>query len=509
MDASVDRLGGHGLGDIGKGNTLTVWGRRYFPEYFNVEQGRHHKWLAEKLSYASRKRGQKFVCIAPRDSAKTVFCSFLAPLYGICMERETYIVLIADTYSQAVKYLKAIKHELETNERLVKDFPWACGKGKEWADDGILTSNGIRVEPLGLGQKIRGRRERINRPSMIVVDDAQDDAIAYSSVQRDHDWEWFTKGVLNAGAPKSNVVVVGTMIHKDCIVGGCLHKLGWPGRIWKSIITWPTNMTYWEKWEDMRADPRAGKKEARNYYLAHQKIMKNGARVLWKQRENLYQLMETRFDSGHAAFEQEKQNNPIDPSKIEWPPHLFEDCWFDEWPANLQFRTMALDPSKGKQDKQSDWQAIVLLGYSDGKYYVEASMKRESITEMVARFAETLKWFKPDVAGIEVNQFQELVARDIKVYCEQNNIPILPLKPISNFTINKNVRIRRISPLIEHRWFKFKAQSSGTRELLAQLQSFPTGDHDDGPDALEMAQRLLNTLFADNNPRTFVKGGFF
>ena len=34
----------------------------------------------------------------------------------------------------------------------------------------------------------------------------------------------------------------------------------------------------------------------------------------------------------------------------------------------------------------------------------------------------------------------------------------------------------------------------GTREMVDQLQAFPDGDHDDGPDALEMALRLLCEL---------------
>lgn len=41
---------------------------------------------------------------------------------------------------------------------------------------------------------------------------------------------------------------------------------------------------------------------------------------------------------------------------------------------------------------------------------------------------------------------------------------------------------------------RFKGDSAGARLLVEQLRDFPNGDHDDGPDALEMAARLTAEL---------------
>jgi predicted phage terminase large subunit-like protein len=62
--------------------------------------------------------------------------------------------------------------------------------------------------------------------------------------------------------------------------------------------------------------------------------------------------------------------------------------------------------------------------------------------------------------------------------------------------VNKEVRIRRLGPYLAARRMRFKAGTSGTRLLVEQLREFPAGDHDDGPDALEMAIRLAGELFA-------------
>jgi hypothetical protein len=41
---------------------------------------------------------------------------------------------------------------------------------------------------------------------------------------------------------------------------------------------------------------------------------------------------------------------------------------------------------------------------------------------------------------------------------------------------------------------RFRRNSPGTALLVEQLQTFPIADHDDGPDALEMALRLAGEL---------------
>jgi len=60
--------------------------------------------------------------------------------------------------------------------------------------------------------------------------------------------------------------------------------------------------------------------------------------------------------------------------------------------------------------------------------------------------------------------------------------------------VAKPLRIRRLGPALARRRISFNAGSWGARELVNQLRDFPIGDHDDGPDALEMAFRLLGEL---------------
>lgn len=193
---------------------------------------------------------------------------------------------------------------------------------------------------------------------------------------------------------------------------------------------------------------------------------------------------------GHAAFEAEKQGNPINPEACEWPSEYFDypGFWFDDWPNNLDIKGLGLDPSKGKDAKLGDYSAYVRVGLSpDMILYVEADLKRRPTPVIVEDGVEHVRIFQPDVFMIETNQFQELLVAEF-ARCAAANKMHLPIMPIEN-TMKKEVRIRRLGTYLAQHRFRFKARSPGTLLLVQQAKDFPVGDHDDGIDSLEMAIR--------------------
>jgi predicted phage terminase large subunit-like protein len=224
--------------------------------------------------------------------------------------------------------------------------------------------------------------------------------------------------------------------------------------------------------------------------------MDAGARVLWPEREPLYELMRHRVSVGVPAFESEKQSNPVDPTLCEWPDEYFThgSFWFSHWPEALAIKTLALDPSKGKDAKHGDYRAFVKLGRdSNGVLYVEADLAHRPTDVITEVAVEHVKAFGPSGFAIEVNQFQELFVADIQRVAQREGVAV-PVYGVNNQT-NKQVRIRRLGPYLSQRLFRFKAKSPRTALLVQQLRDFPNGDHDDGPDALEMGLRLMIELF--------------
>lgn len=217
----------------------------------------------------------------------------------------------------------------------------------------------------------------------------------------------------------------------------------------------------------------------------------------------LVELMTLKATMGEAAFNSEYQSSPIDPSMVEWPESYFSypGFFFDLWPQTLDLKTLALDPSKGRDAKHGDYSAFVKLGRDPaGVLYVEADLRRIPSDIIVQLAVEHVRQFQPDGFAIETNQFQELFVALFLSAVDANNPQALapglhlPLYEIDN-RVNKEVRIRRIGPYLAQRLLRFKTNSPGTKLLIDQLRDFPHGSFDDACDSLEMGIRLAVQLW--------------
>jgi predicted phage terminase large subunit-like protein len=367
-----------------------------------------------------------------------------------------------------------------------------------WRENTVRLANGVTIEAFGTGQRIRGRRRRADRPTLIVCDDIQDDRHIESSLARDHSRRWFHGMLMKAGTKRTNVVNLATALHREALAMELHATPGWTSRIFQAIERWPDHMDLWDRWERIYAeiDRADARQAALDFYAAHQAEMNAGAMLLWPEEEDLYTLMCMRVEGGRTAFEREKQNVPINPELCEWPESYFGDwLWFDRWPDVVQLKVLALDPSKGTESGRGDYSAFAMLAVDRlGVLYVDADLVRRPTPQIVSDGVDLCRRFRPEIFGIEANQFQELLGGEFAAeLARQKLIGIVPWA-VEN-RVNKETRIRRLGPYLSNRRIKFKSGSPGTRLLVEQLKEFPLADHDDGPDALEMAIRLAAEWF--------------
>lgn len=500
----TDRL----IHDVGKGLVQTVtggtklnlldWANAMLPHYLAKDCSKLHTFLATTFNQLRTVRGKKWNIVAPRGNAKSTWMSLIKPLRSALEGEEPYIIIISDTGDQAVQHLDNIKAEIESNPRIARAYPTVAGKGPQWRTERIELKNGVLIEALGTGKKIRGRRHGTKRPSLIIIDDPQNDENIVSASQRNKDWEWLNKAVLKAGTKESNVLVAGTSLHRDCLVMRLQGQPGWRSRIFRSIMKWPSEMGLWAQWEEIYCHPTDPdrEKKAQAFYRKNKTKMHKGANVLWPAEEDLLMLMQMRAE-GHTAFEAEKQGNPINPENCEWPETYFDDhIWFDDWPKPDYFevKCSALDPSKGKDAKHGDFSAIVHLARGkDGNLYVECDQQRRPAEQIIVDSVEHCMNFNPEVFGVEENAAQYLFGTQIEEESKKHGF-IAPVSLINN-SVRKDIRIRRLGKYLARKNIRFKRGSPGTLLLVNQLKDFPNGDHDDGPDAAEMALRLAIWLF--------------
>jgi predicted phage terminase large subunit-like protein len=188
------------------------------------------------------------------------------------------------------------------------------------------------------------------------------------------------------------------------------------------------------------------------------------------------------------------QQDPTDASAAEWAPELFGDwIWAppDRWPQEFDLRVVCVDASKGRSDKQGDYSAIVFLGLgADRLLYVDAILERIPLDQIVRKTLVFCDEKRPDLVGIEAEQFQELLVHEFRRQCDKGFAVRWPLYQMMTRGVPELARIRRLSQYVINRELRFRADSPGCRLLVDQLMDIPLAEHDDGPDALEMCTRL-------------------
>jgi hypothetical protein len=110
----------------------------------------------------------------------------------------------------------------------------------------IGSGNGVIIEAVGTGGRIRGKLEKSRRPTLLIIDDPESKESIVSATRRARAWEWFTKDVCNAGGPGSNYLLLGTNLHRECIVNRVRQSVGWVTRFFRSIIFWPERLDLWQ-----------------------------------------------------------------------------------------------------------------------------------------------------------------------------------------------------------------------------------------------------------------------
>jgi predicted phage terminase large subunit-like protein len=429
---------------------LLRFGRTYCPHYFSYSASEFHEEIAELTDME-----QFLNLVAPRGFAKSTILSFLKVLHWIVYERKHFILLISDTMPQATLFLQAIKEELESNEKLIGDFGHLEGE-KKWSEKDFITSTGIRVVARGTGNKLRGLRHRQYRPDAVVLDDPQNDEHVESHQQREKDWRWFIRVVLNVGQEDTCIFVIGTIIHPECIVFRLIDNEGFTSRVYRAI--------------------------------------KDDGTSLWPERWPIEKLELKRKQLGSVAFDMEFMNRCHDPETHPFDTEKF--TYFDLSEIALEEMEVtvgAWDPAMGQEAGKArrgsvDYAAIATVGRDESGYLYVLDCWMSKVPplkqiEAAFRLYATWgwRWF-----GIETVAFQKVLKTLIDQLSRKLGI-YLPTRAIEQHK-NKVTRILGLQPLCENGTLRFRKDQT---LLLQQFADFPTGDHDDGPDAVEQAVSLL------------------
>ncbi len=443
------------------------FGKKYFPHLITQKCAPFHKRLIE---IAESPQYERISILAPRGHAKSTWLSIIYPIWMIVKNCDIKIIIASDTGDQAEMFLRAVKDELEANERLIDDFGPFCPKPKTgspnvWkAHDITVIRHSRAKEPTivcgGTGKRIVGRRA-----DLLIVDDPLNDENTESEKQRGKTLRWFRKTLTPIVNPDTGkIIVIGTRKHPED-----LHsELG---------------------------------KNPRYKQFVFKALGEDGEMPLWAERWPKERLMREKEEIGSLVFAQEYQNEPISEETAYFRREWLEKCYnynarmMSHYDGKLPVFTgwdlsVVAERSRAEEHDTDYTVGITIALGDDGTRYILDIYRERGLTP--AQVIDVIKTkagnFNPTLITIENNLFQCLY--------EQQLISATDLPVIGHTTGPEKMDVFRgvpsLSVLFENGKYRLPRGDERSERLTDILTSELVGlgveTHDDTVMALWIAE---------------------
>ena len=491
--------------------------RHMFPQRYDLAWSPVHRtFLADETEcWRDRTRQTMTLDIAPRGSAKTSMKSFGDLVHEIVYGLEVSILVFSTGFQLAEDIVKDL-HQVFTGkgdgDRLAELYGPFTVTGTQTAFSVFCPHGeplGTEVAAMSFGGTVRGHKYKGRRPSLFVLDDTVNPKHLKNPTMRDKSAKFLNSDILKAGFGYSRFRMVGTIQHDDDLVSRCAKSPGWRTRKWKNLIAWPTNTVRWEEcrrlWADL--DDMGRVETAHRFYLEHKEEMDAGADVLWPEGRGLFALM-CAYWQYPVAFFAEDQNEPRDPnaaifdlSRAKWCRLVSRTTLRNSRGEDIDLRRcdigIWLDHAGGKKD--SDYGAIAVVArHPAGWYYLlECELtKRAPSAQHAALWDAWARWshLSRVTVGYDATGTQSLLEEAIERIREERRRHGLawdmPSRAVS--LVQGKDAIAGLDPYIGNGWLELT--DAIPAEVREQIELYPGGLNDDGPDAIHKAMTLLGAL---------------
>lgn len=491
--------------------SLEYFTRIYLDHHFSIDQSSLQTTLFHQLTLATANR--RLILKAPRGSGKSTVIGLAFALWCLSHRKKRFIIYIHENDEKAKDAIGKIRSEIENNELLRNDFAKELtpGVGKvikrleSYSNSMIQFENGSIVLGIGKGSALRGLNKRGTRPDCIIYDDPQGKHESESQALRDKDKATFDTEIRYLGGPQASldIILIGTMIHFDCLIEYVSQKPGWEKIEVSAVESAEQKKTFWDavycydtsqlqQWEIDNWGMRGQDKPV---------VLESGEIVNCKSiRQPFYGTIYKEgkpwivglHDENPESFNQEMLHLPI---QLEGMP-LRRELWryypfTVELIRKLPLRLGALDPSMGK----GDYQAISVVGKDAKNYYLlDGSLTRFDLSRgsqnensLIERVILMIQAYDLKTFMVEDNGAQGLFINSLNSELSRRGI-FCALRPHRS-TGKKEERITGILGLITQRGSMYIREDweQVYPVFMRQWEQFPKGSHDDAPDATTMA----------------------
>lgn len=419
----------------------------FYKSHLKLETPDFHKEIYSVYMDTDQK---KIAIGAPRSHAKSTITDLIYLSWAIIHQKAKFVLLVSDTYSQAVLFLDTLKAEFESNEKLKAMYGDLTSK--VWSESEIMVKPGVLIKAIGAGQKVRGLKFRDSRPDLIIVDDLENDEAVMSKERREKLERWFNGALVPSMAKGGRLIVIGTILHYDSLLSKML-----------------SNDKYTEYWKKT--------------YRAI--VSETERKTLWKEHldyDALLRIKEEYASKGQSyLFYQEYQNDPISDEnrsfKLEYLTYFSDD----ELKNKITNTFITIDRAYSTA-KTADYTGVIVnrVDRDNFWYILKAERFKGNEPEFIEYLFQLVDFFNPTKVAIEQKAFEYTFKPALEDEMRRRN-RFFAVEPLKDNGINKTLRIEGLIPRFNTRTIKFQRNQT---DLFDELLRFPMGDYDDLADAL-------------------------
>jgi predicted phage terminase large subunit-like protein len=418
--------------------------------------GEHHVKMARAFERVATGQCKRLIINMPPRHTKSEFASYLLPAWFLGKFPQKKVIQTSHTAELAVGFGRKVRNLVDSD--VYKDiFPTVGLQADSKAAGRWATNSGGDYFAIGVGGAVTGKGADI-----LIIDDPhseQEAALAETNPDiYDKTYEWYTSGPRQRLQPGGAIIIVMTRWSKKDLTGQVVKADAQrSGEGWE-VIDFPA-------------------------------LLPTG-RPLWPEFWSKIELEALKNELPHAKWQAQYMQQPTsDVSAIikrEW-----WKIWEEDYPPQCEFLIQSWDTAFLKTQR-SDYSACTTWGvfyHPDDTGAEQANIillnafkKRMEFPELKQKAFEEWKEWEPDAMIVEAK------AAGSPLIFELRAMGI----PVQEFTPSKgNDKIARLNAVADlfasgHVWVP---NTSWAEELVEEVASFPSGEHDDLVDS--MSQALL------------------
>jgi len=454
-------------------NDMVLFGRICIPNMFSVPSPPFHYEIGDVLMDNNIKQTN---IIAPRGHAKSSIVGGVYPLHHIMFdEGKKLVVLVSRTQDHAVKLLGTIKDVLDYSQQFRSLFGyWGMNSARTWAKTEIELKDGTMIVCKGTGQQLRGIKVGNQRPTLIVVDDPEDEMNTKTAEAMEHNLRWLLQSAVPSLDPvKGKIIIIGTPQHQRCMVETLKEMKGWKNMHFSPDMN--KGIALWEEWQPIKKlKQKKAELESINrssvFYREYLCEIVGDEDQLFKEDYFKYYDGSVEFNDDNEAYLAFKSLDGKETNK-KIPVNIF----------------MGVDPASSTK-KTADYSTVVCVAIDkkQNRYILPYYRQRATPMKLADSIIAQFKKYKPSKTRIETVGYQEMLREYLRTEVDRQGLFIPGLELKESPRTSKSSRLETLEPYFaQGKMYMMKHMEDLKNELLL----YPRSKHDDLLDGLFYAMK--------------------